>query len=79
MDWTLTIDQVAFGSFRVGIGLGSDSDSDMDPNPLSKYGGVDSAKSSSKSSNSMGGITGFAFRRLGGLEVGCGSAGRLSY
>ena len=68
---------MATGSFWVGTGVVSDFDSDMDPDPLSESGGVDFAKFSSESSNSMGGVTGFAFRRLGGLKAGCGGAGHL--
>ena len=77
--WILTVDLVVTGSFLVGIGGGSNSnfDFDTDLDPLSKFGGVDSAQSFSKSSSSMGGITSFAFRRLGGLEANCGGAGHL--
>ena len=60
----LTFDQVVTNSFLGKTGGGSDSD----PNPSFDSGGVDSADSSSDSSNSMGGVVGFAFR-FGGLEA----------
>ena len=78
-DLTPTIDQVAIGSFHSRIGVGSDSDSNTNPDPLSESVGVDSTQSSSKSSNSIGGITSFAFHQFGGLEAGGGSANRYDY
>ena len=57
----LTVDQVATGSFRVGIGGGLDLDWDPDLDPISDCGGMDSVDSSSKSSNMMEGIGGFVF------------------
>ena len=72
-NFTLIVDKV--GSFFIGIGVELDSNSNMDPDPLSKSGVVDSAGSSSKSSNSMGGVTDFSFHQFGGLEAGGGGAG----
>ena len=73
---TLAVDRVATGTCWTRIGVGLDSDFEMDPNPSSKPIGVDSAKFSSMSSNSMGGTTGFAFRQFGGLGKGVGGVGR---
>ena len=71
-DLTLTVDRVATNSCQVGIGVGVDSKSEMDPDPSSKPVRADSTKSSFKSSNSMGGSTGFAFCHIANLEAGCG-------
>ena len=68
---------MATGSFRVGIGVRLDSDSNTDPDLLSESGEVDSAKSSSESSTSIGGVAGFAFRWFGGLEGSGGSVDRF--
>ena len=73
---TLTIDRMATGSYQIKIGVGSDCDSKTDPDLSSKPIGVDSAKSSSESSNSMGGGIGFAFRRIGNLRARGGGANR---
>ena len=78
-NFTFIVDRVATGSFRIRIRVESDSDCDTNPDPLSKSDGVDSAESSSESSNSMGGVAGFAFCRFGGLEAGGGSANRFGY
>ena len=70
---------MATGSFRIGIGVGSDSDSNTDLDPLSKSDAVDSAKSSLESSNSMEGITSFAFHQFASLEIEGGGVGRFDY
>ena len=70
MDLTLIVDRVVTGSFQTGIGVGLDSDYETDPDTSSKLVGVDSTKSSSESSNSIGGRVVFVFPCVGGLEAG---------